>query len=178
MPLLHTRSSESYIAGLWQISEPVEVLAEACQLTPDDTVLYESFCSERRKREFLATRRLLESLSNGNYRLHYDNTGRPLLSDFDKQVSVSHSASLVAVLICDVSCGIDVEEIERNVDRVSTRFLSPEEQHWINLVADSRMTRLICWSAKEAVFKMMRVHDVDFSLHIRIFPFKDRKSVV
>jgi 4'-phosphopantetheinyl transferase len=104
-------------------------------------------------------------------KISYDKTGQPLLCNPTQQISISHSLSLAAIIISDKPVGIDVEEITRNVEKVSARFLSPEELTWTANSHNSHLSRLICWCAKEAIYKLVKKSDVDFSNHIRIYPF-------
>ena len=82
---------------------------------------------EKRKTEYLATRLLLKELTGTKQTIIYNKWGKPELYNNKLNLSISHSASVAAIIISESKVGIDVEDIERNVEKVETRFLSDKE---------------------------------------------------
>jgi len=171
MPFFKKIVHPEYTLGLWHIAETSEELIEKVKLSDEDEHIYSCFSNERRKREFLATRHLLHLLAGGNCHLTYHPNGRPVLDVPEKWISISHSVSMVAVIIASKPAGIDVEETSRNIEKVAGRFLSSEELKWTGSKDQTEFLRLICWCAKEAVYKMSDSTEVDFSKQIVINPF-------
>lgn len=176
MSLIERISVKNAEIGIWRIEETVEELVSNIDLSEDDINQLKSFTNEKRKREFLAIRHLLKTVAGNYERIAYNNVGHPLLCHSNQQISISHSSSLAALIISENSVGIDVEEITRNVEKVSGRFLSPEELRWTENTKNKHFVRLICWCAKEAIYKLIKESEVDFSEHIRIFPFDPERN--
>lgn len=172
MPFIKSINEENTIAGFWKLEEPAESLLTVANLTEQERKQFESFTSERRKREFLASRILLTQMTGGTGKIVYDDRGRPSLGESSGYLSLSHSGSLAAVIISETPSGIDVEETSRSIEKIMPRFLSEAELKWIQMSADSRMAALLCWCAKEAVFKMIRQDNLDFRKHIHLDSFE------
>jgi 4'-phosphopantetheinyl transferase len=171
MPLLKTISENELSMGLWALTEPTAILESGLLLSEEENELYQSFRHEKRQREFLAIRQLLHFLTGGDYQLRYHKNGKPFLNNVPGYVSISHSKNMVAVILSDHPAGIDVEEICRNTERIDTRFLTERELEWTSRSTDYRLSRLLCWCAKEAVYKMSDENLADFSRQIEILPF-------
>lgn len=172
MPFIESITEEKTIIGFWKLEESAEYLLTKLDLSAEEEERFQSFTCERRKREFLASRVLLNKITGGTRKIVYDNHGRPFLSESNGYISLSHSGSLAAVILSDTPAGIDVEEITRNIERIMPRFLSDEELSWIQMSADSHQAALISWCAKEAIFKMKHQESVDFRRHIHLNPFE------
>lgn len=171
MPYLESITDEKFTIGFWKLDEPSDILLQGLELTDDEMSRFRNFTCERRKREFLASRIILNELTGGTLKIVYDELGRPSSADSSGYISLSHSGSLAAVILSGNPTGIDVEEISRNIERIMPRFLSEEEMIWVQKTADRHLAALVCWCAKEAVFKMMHQEGVDFRRHIHLQPF-------
>ena len=171
MPLVKTISGNEYTIGLWALTEQNAGLTGGLRLSAEEMVIYQSCRHEKRQREFLATRQLLHHLTDGNYQLCYHAGGKPYLKNHPGHVSISHSKSMVAVILADHPAGIDVEEINRNTEKIDARFLSEGELEWTSKSNDYKLTRLLCWCVKEAVYKMSQENLAEFSRQIEIMPF-------
>jgi 4'-phosphopantetheinyl transferase len=172
MPFLKKIEHPEYTIGLWHITESSGTLFDEVRLSDEDLRIYNCFSSERRKREFLATRHLLYMLTGETCHLDHHPNGRPALNDPEKWISISHSVSMAAVVIALKPAGIDVEETSRNIGKVAGRFLSAEELEWTGSMEQPGFIRLICWCVKECVYKMADTTEVDFSRQIVVYPFK------
>jgi hypothetical protein len=171
MPFLKKISHSDYTIGLWSISGNSDELTGRVSLSEQEQTMLESFSSNRRRYEFLAVRKLLAELLGSVHEIQYSDSGQPQISGLSSKISISHSASLAAVIISGNYAGIDVEEKSRNIEKVAGRFLSDEEIEWTKQSADIQLSRLICWCAKETLYKMANQSMVEFSRHINIFPF-------
>jgi 4'-phosphopantetheinyl transferase len=111
-----------------------------------------------------------------NKKLFTSNRDRPLLKNSTLNISISHSSDFVTVFISNELCGIDVENVHRNIDRVTKRFLHPEELAWIENSNQRQMLKIIHWCAKEAIFKCSCETGVQFDTQIFITPFEIGKT--
>jgi len=69
--------------------------------------------------------------------------------------------------------GIDIEEISERVHNVASKFISEDE-----FIDESQKSvhRLLHWSAKETLFKLMDVEEIDFKKHLRLDKFIPAKK--
>jgi 4'-phosphopantetheinyl transferase EntD len=72
--------------------------------------------------------------------------------------------------------GIDVEQLNRNIDRVANRFLSTAELLDVNNSSDPQTAKIIYWGAKESIFKCSHFHGVQFNKQIIIPAFQIEKE--
>lgn len=81
----------------------------------------------------------------------YDPAGRPVLDGGGPNISVSHTRRYAAVAIStEAPVGIDVEQADRNFQRVSSKYLSSSEQGHEPNAEELAAT----WCAKEALYKL------------------------
>jgi 4'-phosphopantetheinyl transferase len=170
MPLLKTIKNENNIVAVWSLVESCEELNRLISLKEEDTFKIEKITSQIRKREFLTVRILLYGILGFYPDISHDRNRRPYLSNSVYKLSISHSRSLVAVIISEKEVGIDTEENTRNVSHIAARFLSQEEILWTSSTYKPNNVWILCWSIKESVFKMMGIENVDFRTMIQIDP--------
>jgi 4'-phosphopantetheinyl transferase len=170
MPLVLHQNIENGEFGLWKISEEIEELLLLAQLSDLDRLNYSEISATHRKKEWLTTRVLLNALLNKPASIKYHNDGRPFPANGQFNISISHTKGFVAILIHRLySPGIDIELISRQVGKVATRFLSPDELVNCRETTDqSNQLLLIHWCAKEAIFKMVPFTNIEFSTDIQI----------
>ena len=163
MPLLLKKEENNNTVLVWEISEPLEKLIS---LTSDTDCSH--LKSDKRKKEFLACRILLNYL-NKNLKISYSENGSPNLNNH-QCVSISHSGDLVCIIISDKKIGIDIELISDKSLRLKEKFIN---SHHTKL--NNEKSTLI-WSIKEAVFKFHKIGNVDFKKDISVpeFILKDR----
>jgi 4'-phosphopantetheinyl transferase len=172
MPLLKTIKNDNNILAVWSLVESYEELSRLISLKEEDIFRLEKITSHIRKREFLTVRILLSGLLGFYPEIIHDKKRRPFLSNSGYNLSISHSRSLVAVILSEKQVGIDTEENTRNVSHIATRFLCKEEILWTSSTDEPNNVWILCWSIKESVFKMMGVENVDFRTMMQIDPLK------
>lgn len=88
-------------------------------------------------------------------------SGRPVVNGFE--ISISHTGEFIAMMIsdCGAPCGIDIEFLDRSVNKVAPRFASPAEIE-ICTPFIPKNPALLVWCAKEAVYKSLGREGVDF----------------
>lgn len=170
MPLLFHKDIENGEIGLWEISEAPEELEQLAGLSPADSMTYSCISALHRKKEWLATRALLNELTGETMLIKYQNDGKPYFENSKYQISISHTTGFVAIMLHQFNLpGIDIELASRQVSRVASRFLSPEEFDICHEVPEfSNRKLLLHWCAKEAIFKMIPFSDIEFSTDIQI----------
>jgi len=161
--ILNTTKNNCSIA-LWDISESLEELLQIA-----DSFNTAKLKTEKRKKEFLTSRLLLEQLSP-NAIITYNEFGAPELSNGDC-ISISHSKNLVAVIICTKKVGIDIEQISGKALRFSSKFVSEK-----NLKKLSKEKATLIWCLKEVVFKWHQKGGVDFIKDIIIPEFSVKEK--
>jgi len=149
-------------------------IAAADFLRPDELGRWQSFTSDKRKREWLGgrlcaydcARRLTaqseEPFQTRNWWLAADENGRPCwqgnvppaLRDMD--ISLSHGGAYALALVAPGCAGVDVEACRGKVERVAAQFCHQEEEDSLTrlMPEQDRLVRLtLLWAAKESLRK-------------------------
>lgn len=118
------------------------------------------FKNEKRAIEFLNVRKL-RSNEGINSPIYYNESGKPYLaSEIKLGFSISHSKNYCAIGYGEKELGIDIEEIDERIDRISSRFMNEEEEVLIGKDRLLGLTRI--WTLKEAMFKLNPRTGIDF----------------
>ena len=164
MGVISNTTTQNCTIAIWEITETLE---ELLQLS--NTISTADFNTERRKKEWIASRLLLNEI-NPNYSISYNAFGAPELSN-GRFISISHSKGLVAIIISQQQVGIDIEEISEKAIRVSSKFVSIN-----NLKALTTERATLIWCCKEAVFKWYQKGNIDFIADIKLHPFENMEK--
>lgn len=156
------------ILGLWELNDPLDELLAKYQLAEAENEVFNKMIIEKRKKEFLSVRLLTEQLLCSKPEIVYNSIGRPELKNSAMNISISHSNELVAVYLSEKNIGIDAESLERNIEKVASRFLSVNEVEFATKQEDTQQTMILFWSAKEAVYKCSGKTGIQFNSQIRI----------
>lgn len=171
MPLYRTYSEGDFLLGIWKSDEPTEQLLASLEHKEEYEERLAAF-SEKRKHEWLAVRVLLKALCGEEKEIAYEPSGRPYLKDGSRYISISHTRGYVAVALHPShEVGVDIEQYGPRVKNVASRFIRPDEEPTIAQGGDEIYSLLLHWSAKETLFKLMGVDEVDFIRHLHILPF-------
>jgi phosphopantetheinyl transferase len=169
-------SDKKLLLGIWKTEETLDTLQKMLAPTAFSDEQLSSFSTDKRKLEWLTVRVLLKDLLNEEKEIAYKNSGKPYLKDNSYQISISHTKNFVAVLLHpSLHVGLDIEQRGERALRIKERFLSVEE---INSLDKSQpdLHSLLCWSAKETLFKIVPETEIDFINHLHIFPFQPAES--
>ena len=164
MGVISNTTTQNCTIAIWEITETLE---ELLQLS--NTISTADFNTEKRKKEWLASRLLLNDI-NPNYSISYNAFGAPELRN-GSFISISHSKGLVAIIISQQQVGIDIEEISEKALRVSSKFVSTN-----NLKALTAEKATLIWCCKEAVFKWHQKGELDFIADIKLHSFENMKK--
>ncbi len=172
MPFLKKITAPAGTIGIWKLSETSSDLISGVQLSDSEKAAFKNIKNEKRKKEYLAVRALLEKMTGTDTKIDYEKNGRPKLESSPQNISISHSAELAVILLSEENAGIDVENTGRNIAPVAKRFLSQAELIHTENLPDKQVVQIIYWSAKEAIFKCSSEENIQFSSQIRILPFE------
>jgi len=118
------------------------------------------------REQFLATRKVL-ALENSDYKITYNNNGKPSLNS-KYNISISHSHQIAAVAISDNSkIGLDVQLNENKIFNIQDKFLNPSEKLNIGKNPSLKILTMI-WTSKESIYKAVGLKGISFSDNIKI----------
>jgi len=160
--------------GVWQITETEEEL-KALSATPSDEMEEISFIrSESQRKQRLAVRALLNVLFEEKVYLSHHDNGKPYIENDATNISITHTEKYVAVILHPTEdVGIDIESLDRDFTAVEKKALSEDEID--DLDDEKRNEQLaIYWCAKEAIFKLVSIYNVDFAEQIEIEHFRPK----
>jgi 4'-phosphopantetheinyl transferase len=173
MPLiLSERLNGQSSLGIWRLDESIPELRSLATLDGEEEEYYNSFGNERRKKQWLGYRIILQRLlERGHVRISYDEHGKPSVPGDTCHFSVSHSGDYSAAITSFLTpVGIDIERIRDRIERVTDRFLTEKELSWMNRTY--RLEQLhICWGAKESLYKLNGKSNVDFKTDMELEQF-------
>lgn len=160
------------LLGIWKITETRdELLAMLSLKNQEEAHQYLSnIRSNRRVREWLSTRLLLQLLTNDDKTISHTNQGQPFLLDNSYQISISHSKHYAVVLLHkDKKVGVDIENYSDRILKVEKRFISENEY----IDPKNRVLHLILhWCVKETLYKLMSSTEIAFKKHLHVHPFQ------
>ena len=155
----------------------VERIMPSAQLrssvTDEEWAESERFGSEQRRAEWLTWHAVVHRVLGRDAKVRYNEVGAPYVEESEICFSVSHSKSLLAVLFSEHRCGVDMERLDRRFDRISSKYLTPEEQR---LGCDARFMAA-AWSAKEALYKYVGEKGLSLLEDIRIVAYEAGHSI-
>ena len=136
-------------------------------ITASDVASASRFQNDSRRREHLAWRRVVRSELGRGVVIDYNEVGAPVVDTPNTHISVAHCAQSVAVAIANEPIGVDIEALDRNYERVKSRFMSPAEE----ALSEMEEWPAVVWTAKEAIYKLYGQREVDLTEDIRIMAF-------
>lgn len=179
MPLHHIiKHSDTTQIYVWKITESEQELLSQVNLNPRNKLRIQTMKSEPHRRGFLSVRKLIEHVGYTDFDLHYDDTGKPHLAD-GRHISITHSHEFSAIVLSDLSIGIDIEKQREKIKIIADKFTAPLEETYLTRESGDYVNKLtVIWGAKEAVFKVRNEIGISFKDHIALLPFEanDRKA--
>lgn len=159
---------KGFLLGIWKIEESVDTLKSL--LSNLHIYFYElnRLTSEKRQKEWLAVRVLLNEMLGEEKQILYHLSGKPYLADDSFYLSISHTAGYAAVALHTMyEVGVDIEKCSERVCKVCTKFIHPEENR--NIRPDRKVRDLLLhWCAKETIYKLMDISGTELKEHIRV----------
>jgi 4'-phosphopantetheinyl transferase len=171
------RINDHTLLGIWEISESSKELEELIRPDLHEQELFSTFRNETRRQHWLSYRVLIRQMLNEKAGLvRYYDSGKPYLVNPEGHISVTHSGPYSAVIYSEESAvGIDIERVQERIEKVAYKFLSEDELSQTD--QDKRLQHLVTlWAAKEAIYKLRGLTEIDFAEHMHIEPFIPAQS--
>ncbi len=156
---------------VWKVTESLEELVAQVVMKPKTQLRFDGMKSELHKRAFLSVRMLLKEIGVSDFDLHYDEFGKPYLSD-PRYISITHSHNFAAIIISDETVGIDMELQREKIMRIADKFVDFEFSYLKLESIEEYVKKLtVIWGAKEAIFKIRNEKGISFKDHIQVDSF-------
>ena len=151
---------------IWNIKEDESYFIQNVTLCERDLEYLSLLKNKKRRLEFWTIRNILQNILNIEENVKYHADGKPFF-ETALHISISHTADYVAVGIAAQDLGIDIQEIRQNIISISSRVFSVDELSLPFHASDIEKATYL-WTAKESLFKMFGVKNVDFKKDLRI----------
>ena len=143
------------------------------QLQDDEASKYVALKSEKRKKEFIAVRILVQE-KFPDKKINYKPSGAPYFSDHSFSLSITHTNAYVAIGVStEKRIGIDIEEIQEKIIRLGSKFMHPSEVIQVGQ-ANLQKNYTCYWCAKEALYKWTDISGLSFQNDLPIFHQNDQ----
>ena len=149
------------ILAIWEMNEPIDWLLQS------DIVLPNNIQNNKRKREWICTRLLLQEIAP-NTTIGYNEFGAPISYD-GRAISLTHSENYCCLLISPKTASIDIEFISEKAHRLKNQFVSKDEER---LITQNDISTLI-WCAKECLFKLYQQGNLIFKEDLKVLRLQD-----
>ena len=176
MPFARKIEVENGILGIWELTESTDSLIAGFRFSDNEEKEFQKYSFKKRQSEYIASRLLVQHLLNKKTEIIYLKSGKPKIKNSTLNISISHSANLVVAFISDDQVGIDVENVDRNIQPVAKRFLHNNEMQWIVKSENIQYLMVLFWGAKESIYKCCNQSGVQFDTQIHIPPFEFGKT--
>ncbi len=132
------------------------------------------FKNPLRRKQILLEGIILKQLFGTHVQLFHYPSGQPYVSLPEQirpyfpqcHISISHSNEFLAIALGFSPVGIDMENLNRNFERIKHKFIARDE-----LIPDMNKKFLaLLWSSKEAVYKLWAKKGLSFKQNIKIIP--------
>ncbi|MBQ3175336.1 MAG: 4'-phosphopantetheinyl transferase superfamily protein [Bacteroidales bacterium] len=160
--------------SVWEVTESEDDLLKLVSIPNDELEELYLTRSEARRKEKLAVRALLNTVFEEKVYLGHHDNGSPFIQNNSIHISITHTNRFVAIITHPTEdVGIDVECLERDFSAVEKKALSEDERE--DLSDKHRNLQLaIYWCAKEAIYKRMSQHGVDFAKQMEVDKFNPK----
>ena len=173
MPKCHRETiAEGTEMVIWKITETESELQQGLSLSKKALERLSQRNSSVHRKGYLAIRQLLKSLEISPEIHQYDGTGAPYLTD-GRFISISHAKDIAAVAISSTKVGIDLEYYQNKIKKIGVRFLHASERETPHSMEEVAYLTQI-WTAKEALYKLMKIPGIIFNENLQIQSFENR----
>lgn len=155
---------------VWKITESPDELFRDKPLKESSRERVKGMKSEQHQRGFLSVRNLFEVLGYTDFDLHYDEFGKPHLSD-GKNISITHSYGFSAIIVGPDNVGIDMELQRDKISKIADKFIDSEFAFLDKSNSDYIRKLTVIWGAKEAKYKMCNSRSLSFKDNMTVHPF-------
>ena len=163
---LHIADTHVYT---WQLTETVAQLRTGLTLSQGEEERLTTIHSQKKQREFLAIRHLLQQAQLPTTALYYTPEGKPQLER--QNISITHSHDFVMIALSPCPIGIDIEHCTPRILRLAPRFTPwqapPDMDELTQIQAYTQL-----WTIKEALYKIADQPSVRFYEDLQIPHFQ------
>ena len=163
---LHIADTHVYT---WQLTEAVAQLRVGLTLSQGEEERLTTIHSQKKQREFLAIRHLLQQAQLPTTALYYTPEGKPQLEG--RNISITHSQDFVMIALGSHAIGIDIERCTPRILRLAPRFTpwqAPSDMDELTQI--QAYTQL--WTIKEALYKIADQPSVRFYEDLQVPHFE------
>lgn len=161
--------------GVWRIEEGIADLETRYELKESERATYMAFKNDKRRREWLCVRLMLEEMMGKEVEIAYKDSGKPYLKGSSKHISITHTIGYVGVRVADHPVALDMEYKSDRVLRIISKFVSESEMGYLDR-GDKVATALVIWSAKETLYKLHDIQEIEFDKHLKVSNFDPTKE--
>jgi len=112
---------------------------------------------------------LKEMLKKEAFELNYTAVNKPFLKGRTEHISISHSHDKLVIIINEKeNTGIDIELIRDKILKIQHKFLNQNE---VNFTKNNVEKLITVWAAKEAMYKVYGLKELDFKLNLFVEEF-------
>ena len=163
---LHIADTHVYT---WQLTETVVQLRAGLTLSQGEEERLTTIHSQKKQREFLAIRHLLQQAQLPTTALSYTPEGKPQLEG--QNISITHSHDFVMIALSPRPIGIDIEHCTPRILRLAPRFTPWQAPpNMDELTQIQAYTQL--WTIKEALYKIADQPSVRFYEDLQVSHFQ------
>jgi len=153
MPIIKIYKTINYTCVFWRIEEDLNNLLQQLKATPNELNQINKITNVKRKKQNITARLILNYLSKKKEIILYTKNGKPYSKNF-KNISISHSKKYCVLLISEKNIGIDIQFQNKNIIKLSSKFVNEKEAKLINKKKIIANLHFI-WCAKEAIYKTL-----------------------
>ncbi len=177
MPLYETRHiNNRCILAVWRIEEDLEELQRQVYLSEQDKELFATFTSEKRCKEWLASRLLAQMMLEEDVSIVYEPTGKPYILDSEWEISITHKNEFVGIVLGkNKRVAVDIEKLATRLDKVYDYFMSPKELESLDPY-DRNFQLHLFWCAKECLVKLANNKQLKVLEDMRVHPIRSPKN--
>ena len=148
MPLYKELITNDYSIYTWRISELGHELSKGLPKLVNTQILLNNKLQKRRVEKSVQMHLLIYA-GIDPLLLSYASSGKPFIRNSEEHVSFSHSGKYAALMVSKTPCGIDLEQDNPIIKRISSKFLNKNETYFLSQPGALNWI----WGIKEAVFK-------------------------
>lgn len=155
MPLIYNHNS----LFIWRINETEEQLLVDARLCEEQYQQLAKITNKMHRLQWLAARNI--AAVNLQTTIFYKPSGAPFLTNSPLNVSISHTDNYVALYAVAHECGVDIEMLSRNAQKVARKFTTDAEVEIARGLLPQN-PHLLIWCAKETMYKVAGIEEAEF----------------
>ncbi|MDG2343361.1 MAG: hypothetical protein P8L23_02165 [Flavobacteriales bacterium] len=172
MALVKIHKNINYEYQLWETDTDLTSDEDAFNLFPKYHPNICSYKSHYRVNQILNTRHIIKKMVDENIELTQNSFGKPMLKGSKKHISISNHKNLIAIMIADFYCGIDLESFNRNLYNIKHKFINNTD---FSSYGKNRFLTEI-WCAKEVLYKIHGIPIINYKK--QLFVEKNNDQII